>query len=187
MTLYEQCSNETKIILRRSFLSLARYKLETGRWSDATALAYLNDHISLQSSHEATQARLRYLRSFKPVAEGGMVEIHDRVEWDDQTETYVRASRPYICVVWSGRDCDGVQYSGEVHWIDCSEGGKQAVEAHVQATLDWADGPCHYFLMRPSEAQMIHYRSRDLAMEAFEDGHAHVLSEARFDEEGDYQ
>jgi hypothetical protein len=39
-------------------------------------------------------------------------------------------------------------------------------------------------LCRPDE--LPESRSRDLALEAFEDGHAHIVSEVRFDEEGGY-
>jgi hypothetical protein len=77
-----------------------------------------------------------------------------------------------VAMIWSGRDCDGVRYSGSVYIVDATA---QAVDAEEEHTLKWADGPCGFYLERPSVACGVEYDSRDLALEAFEDGHPHVL------------
>lgn len=77
-----------------------------------------------------------------------------------------------VCVVWSGRDCDGVRYSGDVRTVDATVA---AVQEHIEHTLAWADGPCSWQIVRPSDKAVIHYESRDLTLEAFEDGHSHVI------------
>jgi hypothetical protein len=77
-----------------------------------------------------------------------------------------------IAVVWSGRDCDGVRYAGQVRIVEATS---KVVIAHVQRTHANAEGPCSYMLMPPSEAVEVEYTSRDLTMEAFEDGHQHCI------------
>lgn len=79
-----------------------------------------------------------------------------------------------IAIVTSGMDCDGVKYSGQVHYIE-------AIPVVVQHGWDeaekWADGPIYQHIIKPSEARTIEYTSRDLGMEAFENGHPYSLYE----------
>lgn len=56
--------------------------------------------------------------------------------------------------------------------------------ARQRAYLD-AEGPIYgFWISKPSE--QVPHESRDLALEAFEDGHPSVISMARFDEDGPY-
>jgi hypothetical protein len=80
-----------------------------------------------------------------------------------------------VAVVESGRDCDCVQYSGHVHIIEATTAAYEELYDH---TAEWADGPFFFELMRCSVAGGIQAESRDLAMEAYEDGHAHVVYSA---------
>ena len=82
------------------------------------------------------------------------------------------AHKGKIAVIWGGRDCDGVQYSGNVHIVDATV---QAVDDEIRHTYEWADGPCDYYLAHPLDAQRVEYTSRDLTLEAFEDGHPHCI------------
>lgn len=77
-----------------------------------------------------------------------------------------------VAVVESGMDCDCVRYSGHVSIIDATV---EAYEAHYDHVAKWADGPFSLGVVSPSEARKIKRQSRDLALEAFEDGHAHVV------------
>ena len=84
-------------------------------------------------------------------------------------------------VVESGRDCDCVSYV----WGHRKQfAGVFAYEKFRQDAIYWSDGIHYVSLCRPDE--LPESRSRDLALEAFEDGHAHCVSEVRFDEEGCY-
>jgi hypothetical protein len=103
----------------------------------------------LEERHTATQARRMYLNQIRDFAENGM-----------------------IAIVESGMDCDGVQYSGIVYLV---EANKAVIKAHIEHSLNWADGPMYFSLEKPSKAEKIEYASRDLGMEAHEDGHPHVL------------
>jgi len=109
----------------------------------------VHDH-ALWSAREARQQRIQFLRDLTALAEDGK-----------------------IAVLESGMDCDGVQYAGKVRIVDAT---KEAVQAHIDHTLNWADGPCYFSLERPSVANDIQYRSRDRTLEAFEDGHAHSIT-----------
>jgi len=75
-----------------------------------------------------------------------------------------------IGVVESGMDCDCVRYChGRIH------SGLTAIRFQRlrDDTYAWADGPCCVSLCEPD--QMPESYSRDLALEAFEDGHPHVV------------
>lgn len=77
-----------------------------------------------------------------------------------------------VAIVESGMDCDGVQYWGDVTILPADV---RAVEDHIAKRLAWADGPMNFQLARPSEVRDLVAESRDLALEAHENGHQHVL------------
>lgn len=77
-----------------------------------------------------------------------------------------------VCAIESGRDCDGVQYAGKVHTIDATIKAWRELDDRIG---NWADGPYRLSVASPSEARAIRYESRDLVMEAHEDGHPHVI------------
>lgn len=73
--------------------------------------------------------------------------------------------------IWeSGRDCDCVSYSGYRCLIDANV---KAFDELYEHTAEWADGPFHLWVESP-ERQPEHH-SRDLALEAFEDGHPYSI------------
>lgn len=78
----------------------------------------------------------------------------------------------YVALVESGRDCDGVQYSGIVRYVKATFDSVNDAIADIRY---WSDGPCHISIAKPSEVDGIEYTSRDLGMEAFENGHAHCI------------
>ena len=106
-------------------------------------------HCRLQTATEARQRRQALIRRIKDCAEDGAVAM-----------------------VWSGRDCDGVRYTGSVYVVDASI---KEVDREAAHTYKWADGPCSFYIERPSVAREIKRTSRDLTLEAFEDGHPHVI------------
>lgn len=82
------------------------------------------------------------------------------------------AERGKVLVIESGRDCDGVEYSGKLHTIDATLAAFDWLDAQLG---DWADGPYNLAVARPSEARHFRYTSRDLVLEAVENGHPHVI------------
>jgi len=77
-----------------------------------------------------------------------------------------------ILVVESGRDCDGVEYSGQTHLVGASVQEFDDLEREIGK---WADGPFRLAVDKPSADEHIQYESTDLVLEAFEDGHPHSI------------
>ena len=75
-----------------------------------------------------------------------------------------------VGVVESGMDCDCVSYCyGRVH-------ADMTVTAFLKRRDDiyaWADGPCYVSICAPHDLPDNY--SRDLALEAYEEGHPHVV------------
>lgn len=89
-----------------------------------------------------------------------------------RTQLRELAENGRVLLVEGGRDCDGVQYWGRVREIDAT---LKAYETAVYWIEYSADGPCWFSLERVSERHTIERGSRDLVLEAFEDGHPHLL------------
>lgn len=83
-----------------------------------------------------------------------------------------KAEDGVIAMVWSGMDCDCVRYSGDVRLVPANW---REIDAAANDKYEWADGPCDFYLERPSVAKQLEYASKDLVLEAFEDGHPHVI------------
>ena len=75
-----------------------------------------------------------------------------------------------VAIIESGMDCDGVKYWGRACVVPASV---MAVLLWEKRTEEWADGPFYWHIERPSAE--VESGSRDLGMEAFEDGHPHVI------------
>lgn len=73
-------------------------------------------------------------------------------------------------VAESGRDCDGVQYQGGAYRI---AGTMIAYWNEYHSIVRHADGPVRLEVCEPTD--LPESWSRDLTMEAFEDGHQHVI------------
>lgn len=99
------------------------------------------------------------------------------VDWMEEKQAFVDkikfcTENGKIAIVTSGMDCDGIRYSGQVHLVDAIP---VIVNHNIEEANKWADGPIYHYIMKPSEAKEIEYSSRDLGMEAFEDGHPSVI------------
>lgn len=75
-----------------------------------------------------------------------------------------------IAVVESGRDCDGVEYDGHRRVIDATVDAFYALEDEIG---EYADGPFHLQIV-PFNME-VERTSRDLVMEAHENGHRHSI------------
>ena len=74
-----------------------------------------------------------------------------------------------VSVNWSGMDCDCATYgSGSIEWAI-----PRVIEKQMDQIYYDAEGPMSVWIDHPHK---IHKQlSRDLALEAFEDGHPHVV------------
>jgi hypothetical protein len=75
-----------------------------------------------------------------------------------------------VAIIESGRDCDGVQYAGKRRVIPATLLAYYELRDNI---ANWADGPFHLRIERPDV--IIEYESRDLVMEAHENGHPHAI------------
>jgi hypothetical protein len=126
---------------------------EVQKWAEneSRALWFLNRleerHGLLAQATEARVARQSLIRRIAELQVGGQVAV-----WE------------------SGRDCDSVRYSGFKCLIPATVREFDALYEHEH---QWADGPFCLWVESPLlERQRC---SRDLALEAFEDGHSHVI------------
>lgn len=97
-------------------------------------------------------------------------DLNERMSWHKGIAKL--AENGTIAVVWSGMDCDCSAFENDV-WIVPADW--RSIEEHIHDRYKWADGPIGYFLQKPSIAKALHRSSRDLALEAFEDGHPHLI------------
>lgn len=99
---------------------------------------------------------------------GGWLEVREQLR--NRLEEIAEDGQ--VALVCGGRDCDGVQVDGIVKIIPAQV---MQVALHEREEERNADGPWWYSMWRVSEVDSVEYSSRDLAMEAYEDGHPHVL------------
>lgn len=103
----------------------------------------------LDDSRRATQRRRAHLRQIVELAEGGQ-----------------------IAIVTSGMDCDCSAWTGSVSYVPATVA---AVDEWLEDFYGNAEGPQGHYLAAPSVARRVQRTSRDLALEAYEDGHPHVV------------
>lgn len=111
--------------------------------------------VGVQRAHAAVRAR---------------VNLHAQVLRcaESRAPGYPRTSLGYVALVRSGMDCDGTQYGNDVVYVPATV--KDVLE-RIDSDLAYADGPMHHTIAHPSIARDLHSYSRDLALEAFENGH----------------
>lgn len=101
-------------------------------------------------------------------------------KWRDTDDNLIRRShladtiRRYqvdgqIAINYDQMDCDCAQWFSSV----LVPAHAMIVENHVQQTHNDAEGPVRWWLSHPDTR--VEYSSRDLALEAFEEGHPHVV------------
>lgn len=102
------------------------------------------------------------------------VQVHDsineRAGYAHILRTCVEGGK--LGVLRSGMDCDCSQYSS-ARIVDAPNGAIQFAQQE-EAHHNSLDGPEFTEWRKPSQVE-VGYTSRDLALEAFEDGHPHVV------------
>ena len=77
-----------------------------------------------------------------------------------------------VAVVWSGVDADCVSWGNRVDVVSSSY---VQIEKKLNDTYKGSEGSIDFYYEKPSIAEKLNETSRDLAMEAFEEGHPHVV------------
>jgi hypothetical protein len=122
-----------------------------GQTTEGTRLKMLNIFLRerVEEAHKATQYRRETLRRICEFAEGGRVAL-----------------------VNGGRDCDCATWANTYSLVPATVA---EVDNWVERFYHWAEGPQWHYIERPSVARKLEEEHRDLALEAFEDGHQHVV------------
>lgn len=126
--------------------------------------------------------RIRGLKALHKMYEDGLlcadedrlVELRERLNVKHRLAECAENGK--VLIVESGRDCDCVEYDGKCYTIDASI---DAYSKLYDEIADWADGPFWLSMDRPSNAHKYKYTSRDRILEAFEDGHPHLVYVSR--------
>lgn len=128
--------------------------------------------------YEYTKRALQQTGHFRP---GDSSDIGRRAALYERIDKAARDGKVSINV--DQMDCDCARWtSGHV----MPTVPRRAVERYIEEEIyGAAEGPIYWVGIAQPE-HVAEYESRDLALEAFEDGHAHSVSMARYDEEGAY-
>jgi hypothetical protein len=77
-----------------------------------------------------------------------------------------------VLIVYGGRDCDGSQSDGYTKLVDA---GYYSAQKFIDSLYEGADGAIWYEFAKPSAISNIAVETRDLTLEAFENGHSHII------------
>jgi hypothetical protein len=110
--------------------------------------------------------------------------MHERINERETIKTRLAASveAGMIAIVHSGMDCDCSQFSYVDHVPVMSV---ISFQRNFDRVHQDAEGPTSYYFGKPSQYPISH-ESRDLALEAFENGHAHYVTMANGNEDWRY-
>ena len=87
-------------------------------------------------------------------------------------EVHRLAEHGYVAMVHGGMDCDGSAWNDRVRLLRAIP---VAVEREVNDFYANAEGPQWHHLAAPSTVENLEPECRDLALEAFENDHPHIL------------
>lgn len=115
----------------------------------------------------------RHMRKFAHVRP--INDIHDPLVAKLRFAEHIaaQAENGKVMIVSSGMDCDGCAWSSAFETM--LPASVVAVEHYIERSQAWADGPINFGVLPPSERDNLETTHRDLGMEAFENGHPHVL------------
>jgi hypothetical protein len=125
-------------------------------------IAHLIRWEHLESAHDATQRRLALHRQVSECAES----IY--MTWRAENDCRLGGMLAMIAIVHGGRDCDGVEVTGNVTLVPADW---RAVIAWDDAQARSADGPYWWHITKPSDAAKVKPTWRDRVLEAHECGH----------------
>ena len=94
-----------------------------------------------------------------------------RAKWDLRARLEKHAVDGYVYVCVRQRDCDMAEWT-ERHKVEATH---TAFGAFMERLYEDAEGSVWWSWMTPEEYDNFQRESRDLALEAFEDGHPHVI------------
>lgn len=118
-------------------------------------------HGLLAKATDRRIARQQWLASIKELAEP--LDVSNGY-WGD-----LPAGTPVVALCKWERDCDMCEGTSK----RLVEATASAVQESMDHDYEWAEGPVRHWLARPSDEFESEFRDR--ALEAYEDGHPHVI------------
>ena len=101
--------------------------------------------------------------------------MEDDLASKDDLRKYIdsRTEDNQVAIMMSGIDCDGVEWSNAPSIMD--NPSVQKIMKFEREYYEYVDGSKNWGLCKPSTVVGVRSTSRDLATEAYENGHPHVL------------
>jgi len=98
----------------------------------------------------------------------------DRLTEKESIVNYIKSKTENgkVAIVWSGMDADCVSWGNRVGVVSSSY---MQIEKMLNDAYEGVEGSLDFYYEKPSIAEKLTETSRDLAMEAFEEGHPHVV------------
>jgi hypothetical protein len=142
-------------------------------WSQSLAVLYKDARCPMELYYRFDILKLKTLIQFSDRNDRAQA-LHRRYQARKDLHVLLRecAQDGKVLVIESGMDCDCVQYDGRQHLINATI---EAYDKLYNDVAEWADGPFSFSITSPSEARYHTYRSVDLVMEAYENGHRHSI------------
>jgi len=141
-----------------------RYPLDDlpiNKKTDILIISYLNDFVSVEDAKF-------YLRAKRKIK--GTDKLQWKVKFKKEIEELSVDGK--VAIVCGGIDCDHARWDNRVRIVDAN---LTSVIAWENNYMSHAEGAQWYDLKPMDYALSLNESSRDLAMEAFEDGHPHVI------------
>jgi hypothetical protein len=127
-------------------------------------------HVTDRINARSSRARKAVVQALRSTRNGGG-RGGDRLVVRQRDAAYIakRAERGMVALVVEAMDCDCYRTTSSIF--------VPATVMHVtiakERMYEGAEGPMHIWIERPTDAP--EYEGRDLALQAFEDGHPHVV------------
>ena len=118
-----------------------------------------------KNRHLLKGSNIKAVRKLKPVQD----VINERGSILAEASRFITDAE--VGVIWSGMDCDCVSYTRS----SVVSANPIKLHKYIVDSYDCAEGPLSYRFVPVDVANKHQYTSRDLAMEAFENGHSHVV------------
>lgn len=146
--------------------------------NNRTLLSNIANSVAAHAGRKAARDLVRKLLKCEPDRWTEFTE-HSELHWNINQRGSMRAhfeavqQNGKIGIIVAGMDCDCVKYHYE--HVEPVPVSMMVWQRGEQKRCDYAEGPESVHYVSPNEVQHGAYWSRDLVMEAYEDGHSHVV------------
>jgi hypothetical protein len=111
-----------------------------------------------------------YMLGFKASSKGRPDQLAHKLQLIETIKKFTENGK--ILLIEGGCDCDGSQYENKTRLVNATF---VEVNAFIEDAENWADGSIYFDFDFPSNDEDYIRSSRDLVLEAFENGHQHII------------